>query len=109
MSTRTSQRRDAGAALNNTRRSQGRTSREPDGGAVLIGTGISFSGASTILDSGNGMGAITVGRRIRVSGSPKNSRTWLVHGVTNAGQITVRPAQVTTESAGARITIELVD
>jgi hypothetical protein len=103
MTTRDSQRQHLGAAGNNTRRTQGGISRDK-GGATVIGTGISFTGASTIADSGNGFGAIQVGDMIEVRGSPLNSREWRVNTAA-AGSITVRPQMITSESAGAVITV----
>lgn len=109
MSTRVSYRVTQSASLGSSRRSQGRTSREPDGGATLIGTGIAFVASSTITDSNNGFVALSVGQRIRVRGSPLNSREWRIAGKPNDGQIAVRPQMVQEEAAGASITIELVD
>jgi hypothetical protein len=107
MSTRTSQRVDRSASLNTTRRSQGRISRD-QGGATVVGTGISFTAPDTIADSGNGLAAMGVNAQIEVRGSPKNSRVFDV--VTSAaGTLTVRPALVTSEAAGASITITRKD
>lgn len=107
MSTRTSQRVDRSASLNQSRRSQGRISRDL-GGATVVGTGISFTGPDTIADSGNGLAAFGVNAQIEVRGSAANSRVFDV--VTSAaGTLTVRPALVTTESAGASITITRKD
>lgn len=103
MTTRTTQRRHEGAALNATRRSQGKISRDR-GGAVVQGTTISFSAASTIADSANQLGALAVGDVIEVRGSPGNSREWRVN-TAGAGSISVRPAQIVSEGAGAAITI----
>lgn len=107
MSTRDSQRIEEGAGLNNTRRSQGNISRDP-GGATVVGTGISFTGNSTIADSGNQLGALAVGDIIEVRGSPLNSREWRVN-TASAGSISVRPQMITSESAGASITITRKD
>jgi hypothetical protein len=107
MSTRTSQRVDRGASGNLSRRSQGRISRNP-GGATVVGTGISFTAPGTIADSGNGLAAFGVDAQIEVRGSPKNSRVYDVV-TSSAGSITVRPAMVTNESAGASITITRKD
>ncbi|MCX7378456.1 MAG: hypothetical protein NTY94_17130 [Alphaproteobacteria bacterium] len=107
MSTRTRQTVASGASLNATARQH--TSFSADkGGANVKGTGISFTSPGTIADSGNGLGALRVGARIRVAGSPKNSRVWRV-ATSSAGSITVTPSQVTSEAAGAAITITAED
>lgn len=107
MSTRKSQRVDRGASGNSSRRTQGRISRDK-GGATVVGTGISFTGPATIADSGNGLAAMDVNASIEVRGSARNSRVFNV--VTSAaGTLTVRPALVTSESAGPSITITRLD
>jgi hypothetical protein len=104
MSTRTSQRNDRSAAVNGSRRNQTRLQRRDGAGGILLGTTISFTSANTIADSGNGLALFNVGATIRIRGSARNSRTFDV--VTSAaGSLTVRPAVVTTESAGPSITI----
>lgn len=108
MSTRNGQNTHLGAAANNSRRTQGRTSRDK-GGATIIGTGIAFVSSSTITDSGNGFAAITVGDMIEVLGSPLNSRLWHVAGKSSDGQIAVRPQLVQSEIAGPSITITRKD
>lgn len=103
MTTRKSQRIGLSAALNGTRRGQAGFSQNK-GGATVKGTGISFTASNTIADSGNQLAVLAVGARIKVRGSPRNSRTFDV--VTSAaGSITVRPANITSEGAGAAITI----
>jgi hypothetical protein len=103
MTTRKSQRISRSAGLNETRRDQQRFSTNK-GGATLVGTGISFTSANTIADSGNGLAVFAVNARIQVRGSPRNSRPFDV--VTSAaGTLTVRPSLVTTEAAGPSITI----
>lgn len=107
MSTRTSQRLGRSASLNDSRRTQGRISVDK-GGATRTATTISFTGPGTIADSGNGLAAFGVNAQIEVRGSPKNSRIFRVTA-SAAGSLTVQPAQVTTESAGASITITRKD
>jgi len=107
MSTRNGQRSEQSASLNNTRRTQGRTSRDK-GGATVISTGISFVAGSNIVDSNDGFGALSVGDRIEGRGSPRNSREFRVHTAA-AGTIAVRPQLVTSEDAGATITITRKD
>ena len=106
MSSRTMQTQALGASANNSRRTQGSVSRDP--GAIVIGSGISFTAGATIADSGNGLAIFTVGRLIEVRGSPLNSRTYRVE-TSAAGSLTVSPARVSTEGAGATITIEAQD
>lgn len=107
MTTRQRQTNASSASLNSTRRQHSSFSQDK-GGATVKGTGISFTSGATIADSGNQLGAIPVGARFRVQGSPSNSRVWRTTAVA-AGSITVVPAMVTTESAGALITITIKD
>jgi hypothetical protein len=103
--TRDSQRISKGASQNSTLRDTRIISRLD----VIKGTTISFTSGATISDSGNGLGSVGVGDLIQVRGSPKNSRTWEVTAAA-AGSLTVLPAMVTTESAGAALQIiRLVD
>lgn len=96
--------RASNARANETRlrRETRSTSRK---GGVLTGTGISFTATGTIADSGNGLAIFGAGQRIEVRGSPLNSAVYAV--VTSAaGTLTVLPALVQSEAAGATITIE---
>lgn len=77
-------------------------------GGMLTGTGISFSSTNTIGDTGNGLAIFGAGQRIEVRGSPLNSRRYTV-ATSAAGTLTVLPALVQSEVAGATITIEKVD
>lgn len=105
MSTRSRQSNAFGAGANSSRRPQTTFSADK-GGATVKGTGISFTNPGTIADSNNGLAAIPVGAVISVAGSPANSRTFRV-GASSAGSLTVTPGVVTTEIAGAAITISI--
>ena len=78
--------------------------REKSAGVVVKGTTISFTSSATIADSGNGLAQFAVGSLVRVLGSPLNSRLWQVTA-SSAGSLTVIPAQIQSESAGATITL----
>lgn len=101
--TRDNQRISKGASQNDTRRD----TRQVERLSAIKGTGISFTSSATIADSGNGFGAIGVGDLIEVRGSPLNSRRWEVTAAA-AGSLTVLPALVQSEVAGAAITVERV-
>jgi hypothetical protein len=107
MSTRISQRLERSAALNATRRGQGRVSQNK-GGSTVVATTISFTSPDTIADSGNGFGSIRVNDRIEVRGSGRNSRHWEVVTAA-AGSLTVRGGTITTEAAAPLITVQRVD
>ena len=101
MSTRESQRSTASAAANISRRMT-RLFTGDKGGPNVVGTGISFTAADTIGDTGNGLALFGVGEMVQVLGSPLNSRPLQV--VTSAaGSLTVLPAVVQSEVAGASI------
>lgn len=104
MSTRKSQRRDLSAAINETRRPQGKLLRKDGVGGIVVGTGISFTNPGTIGDTGNQLGLFPVGCAIQVRGSAKNSRMLNVTA-SSAGSLTVVPATLTSEVAGPTITI----
>ncbi len=77
--------------------------------AASIGpaTTIAFNDANpdTITDSGNGFGVFTAGMIITVSGSTSNDGTYTIASVT-AGTITLVDGDtLTTESAGANVTV----
>lgn len=101
MSTRESQRSTASAAANISRRTT-RLFTGDKGGPNVAGTGISFTATNTIGDTGNGLAVFGVGEMVQVLGSPLNSRPLRV--VTSAaGTLTVLPAVVQSENAGAAI------
>ncbi|CAB4126760.1 hypothetical protein UFOVP78_15 [uncultured Caudovirales phage] len=104
MSTRQPQTSDYGAAGNNSRANQQVIEREPQGGPILKATTISFSG-NTISDSGSGLGAFGtyVGNTVEVRGSASNNRAYVITAAA-AGSLTVAQA-LTTESAGALVTL----
>ena len=78
------------------------------GGPNITGTGVSFTSADTIGDTGNGLAVFKIGQSIEVLGSPLNSRTYVVQ-TSAAGTLTVLPAVVQSETAGASISIRGVD
>lgn len=73
---------------------------------VYTATTIAFVNPTTITDSANGFvtAGIKVGDKIFVAGSPNNSSDFTVTAV-SAGSITVADADLTSELAGASITI----
>lgn len=98
--TRRLERRDEGPASNGQQAQTGRATSI--GAPMLRATTISFTGPDTIADSGNGLAIFPAGARIRVQGSARNNREFLV--VTSAaGSLTVRPARVTSAAAGPSI------
>ena len=101
--TRTPQTIARGGSMNDSRRDQA-FNQTTD---VLAATTISFTAGATIADSANGMARIRIGDRIRIFGSALNSRVWLVTAAA-VGSLTVLPAMVQTEAAGAAIRIERV-
>jgi|SRR6185312_8872569 len=68
------------------------------------GTTISFTAPATIADSANQLGTFKVNDIIVVLGSAANSRSWTVQ-TSAAGTLTVSPAVITSEVAGAAITL----
>lgn len=102
MSTRVSQRIGLGASLNGSRSSSRIETRNPGAGVTVRATTISFSSSGTIADSGNGLGQFPAGARVRVTGSPKNSGLYQVSSG-SAGSLSVIPAKIQNESAGAVI------
>ena len=77
-------------------------------GITVTGTNISFDAATnTINHAGNGFASFPVNKMINVAGSASNNRVFLVTGVT-AGTLTISPSTpVTTEAAGASISVRL--
>lgn len=71
---------------------------------VIKGTDISFSSTNTISSDGNAFGTLSPGQIVQVAGSPLNSRTYSILTAA-AGSITVTPALVQAEVAGAAIQI----
>ena len=89
-----------GASINMSRRSQLKVN-ETD---TIHGTDISFTNPGTIASAGSGFGRLAAGSIITVLGSPLNSRDYVVE-TASAASITVSPAIVSTESAGATIQV----
>lgn len=87
---------------NESRRYQG--SYRPVDGSVVTATDISFTNPGTIASAASAFGNITVGSNIVITGSPLNSRTYVVETAA-AGSITVSPALITSEIAGAAIQV----
>lgn len=108
MTTRSNQRVHRSGALNNTRRSVQAPSRNPASGTTLRATTVAFTATDTITDSGNALAIFAVGQLIRVRGSPLNSRLYEV-ATSAAGTLTVLPAHVQTEGAGATIIVSRED
>jgi hypothetical protein len=109
MSTRTTNRIQRSAGLNNTRRSVTFIDRDPGSGGVLRGTGLAFVSPNQITDSGNNLARFGVGSLIGTRGSPTNSRSYEVT-VSAAGTLTLIPAAgITSEIAGPTIIIERQD
>ena len=94
------------ANLNNTREQMSRPTQDV-GGLNETATDISFTSTDTISSAGSGFPTFTAGTLIQVIGSPLNSRVWQVV-TSSASTITVLPAQIQTESAGALIDIRAV-
>ncbi len=104
--TRVRQLISAGANLNDTREQTSRPTQDV-GGLNEQATDISFTSSDTISSAGSGFPTFTAGTLIQVIGSPLNSRVWSVV-TSSASTITVLPAQIQTESAGALIDIRTV-
>lgn len=103
MSTRDTHRLSNGASANLSRRNSLSFSADK-GGPNVLSTGISFTGSATVSDSNNGLATFGVGEVIEVRGAASNSREFLVTA-SAAGELTVAPAVVTSESAGASMRI----
>ncbi len=73
---------------------------------TLTSTGISFTSTDTIAHTGNDLAKFLAADYIEISGSASNNGTFLV-STTSAGTITV-PSGITTEGAGASVTITLL-
>ena len=106
MSTRLTNGIKRGASGNLSRRRSG--SFTIDRGETLRGTGIAFSSGNTITDTGNGLAVFRLGQTIDINGSPLNSRSYVVQS-SAAGTLTVTPAVLQNESAGAVISIRGAD
>lgn len=89
-----------GASSNMSRRSQLKSNNRD----TITATDISFTSPGTIASAGSGFGNLAAGGIITVVGSPLNSRDYVVE-TASAASITVSPAILTTESAGATIQI----
>lgn len=102
--TRVRQLHTRGASLNETRKDNGSNTFDK-GGYNVQGTDISFTASDTIASAGNAFPTgLAAGQNIMVTGSTLNDRVWKVETVA-AGTITVSPAQIQAESAGALIDI----
>ena len=96
-----------GAVINDTRRMSRNIERDR-GGARVEGTTVSFTGGSTVSDSGNGLGSFIVGLPVLISGAATNANNGLVlPSAVAAGSLTVQGKTVVTESAGANIEVRL--
>jgi hypothetical protein len=95
-----------GAALNDSRQRVNRSTRDL-GGFNIQRTDISFTGTNTIACAGNAFPNWAVGTNIQITGSALNNREFQIL-TRAAGSITVEPALVTTESAGALIDVRPV-
>lgn len=89
-----------GASSNMSRRGQLKVNERD----TITATDISFTSPGTIASAGSGFGKLAVGGIITVLGSPLNSRDYLIE-TASAASVTVSPAIVSTESAGATIQI----
>ena len=89
-----------GASNNTSRRSHLKVNERD----TIQATDISFTSPATIASAGSGFGRFAVGGIITVLGSPLNSRDFVIE-TASAASITVSPALVSTESAGATIQI----
>lgn len=107
MSTRTTNGIKRSAAGDMSRRDVN-TFNHDRGGTNITGTGIAFVSTNQITDSNNGLAVFKVGQSIEVLGAPLNSRRWVVQ-TSAAGSLTVTPALVRAESAGAAISIRQSD
>lgn len=94
------------ASLNDSRRRVNRATQEL-GGENVQGTDISFTAPATISSAGNAFGVFAVGQDIKITGAASNSRTFKI-ATAAAGSLTVEPALVVTESAGALMDIRTV-
>jgi hypothetical protein len=76
------------------------------------GTGIAFvdggAGNDTITDTGTGLAGILAGAIVSVSGSGLNDGEYLVTA-SAAGTLTLSPGVLTTEAAGASVTLSVVE
>ena len=73
---------------------------------VLTATTISFTAPDTITDTGSGLAIFPAAKYIEISGSASNNGGFLV-STSAAGTLTV-PSGITTEGAGASVTITLL-
>lgn len=89
------------AAANNSRRSVNSVYLKD---LIVTGTDISFTSPGTISSVGNAFGNFSAQSFIEIIGSPLNSRTYEVTAAA-AGSLTVVPALITSEVAGATIQV----
>lgn len=105
--TRVRQLHSKSSSLNDTRKDNRRNTFDK-GGYNVQGADISFTSSNTIASAGNAFPTgLAAGQLIQVMGSSLNDSVWQVATVA-AGSITVLPAQIQTESAGALIDIRTV-
>ncbi len=78
------------------------------GPAVTIAFVDGGAGADTITDSNNGLALVLTGDTIQVSGSTSNDGDYLVATGAVAGTITLATGVLTTEAAGATVTITVI-
>lgn len=71
-------------------------------------TDISFTATDTISSAGSGFGDFAVDDIVRISGSDSNDDTYTVV-TASASTLTVTPATITTESAGATVKIKKIN
>jgi hypothetical protein len=96
------------ASLNNTRENVLTYQQEKNGDFVTIGTDISFTASDTISSAGSAFPVLaSPGEMIEVRGSLDNDRRYRVL-TANASTITVEPSQITTETAGAEVSIRSI-
>lgn len=89
------------AASNNSRRSVNSVYLRD---LIVTGTDISFTSPGTIASAGNAFGNFTPQMFIEIVGSPLNSRLYEITAAA-AGSLTVVPALITSEVAGATIQV----
>jgi len=71
-------------------------------------TDISFTATNTISSAGSGFGSFAADDIVRISGSDDNDDTYTVV-TASASTLTVTPATITTESAGATVKIKKIN
>lgn len=95
------------SAVNQTRDYQ-LTCSQDVGGPQVTSTGISFSGGNTIADSNNGLGVLSAGQDVKISGGGLPYDMTVQLATVSAGSCTITPTTGTALpnlSAGVAITI----